>query len=127
MQCFALTLSPRFYETDAQGHINNATIAAWFEVLRTGYLQGLMRGEGNGPVNWILASVHIDYLRETFFGEDVEMRVISTKVGNSSLSLDCEMGQGDKITVSGKAVLVYIDPDSRRPSRIPDALRAKMT
>ncbi|MEM9398560.1 MAG: acyl-CoA thioesterase, partial [Pseudomonadota bacterium] len=33
---FSKTLSPRFYETDALGHINNVTIAAWFEVARMG-------------------------------------------------------------------------------------------
>ncbi len=33
MQEFATIITPRLYETDAMGHINNATIAAWFEVV----------------------------------------------------------------------------------------------
>lgn len=126
MQPFAFSISPRFYETDAQGHINNVTIAAWFEVARTRFMQNLSAGEGHGPQNWILASVHLDYLNETFFGEDVELRVVAAKAGNSSLTLSCEMSQNETPTVKGQAVLVFFDADTKRSKRIPDALRERL-
>lgn len=31
---FTLSLTPRFYETDAFGHINNTVITGWFETAR---------------------------------------------------------------------------------------------
>jgi hypothetical protein len=39
---FAITITPRLYETDAMGHINNAIIAAWFEVVRVRFLESLV-------------------------------------------------------------------------------------
>jgi acyl-CoA thioester hydrolase len=31
---FSVNITPRFYETDAFGHINNTVIAGWFEAGR---------------------------------------------------------------------------------------------
>ncbi|MEH6519338.1 MAG: hypothetical protein V7711_15280 [Pseudomonadales bacterium] len=39
LQEFAITITPRMYETDAMGYINNVTIAAWFEVVRVRFLE----------------------------------------------------------------------------------------
>jgi acyl-CoA thioester hydrolase len=123
---FAITITPRLYETDALGHINNATIAAWFEVVRVRFLESLVDGSTDIIKNWILASVHIDFVGETFYGADVTAKIVEASIGNSSFTLHTEMAQGERQTVRGKAVLVHLDPASKSPSRIPDALRAKL-
>ena len=77
----------RFYETDALGHINNASIAAWFEVARIRFLESL-GGEGSESArSWILASLQIDFIAETFYGSDVIATVTSATPGNSSLTI----------------------------------------
>jgi acyl-CoA thioester hydrolase len=123
---FAITITPRLYETDALGHINNATIAAWFEVVRVRFLESLVDGSTDIIKNWILASVHIDFVGETFYGTDVTAKIVEASIGNSSFTLHTEMAQGERQTVRGKAVLVHLDPATKSPSRIPDALRAKL-
>jgi acyl-CoA thioester hydrolase len=123
---FTITISPRLYETDALGHINNATIAAWFEVIRMRFLESLADSNEGHFKSWILASVQIDFLAETFYGSDVTGKVVEAEFGNSSFTLHCEMWQGEKKTVRGKAVLVHLDLESKAPSRIPDALREKV-
>jgi acyl-CoA thioester hydrolase len=120
---FAITITPRLYETDAMGHINNATIAAWFEVVRMRFLESLMEQSPGLAKNWILASVHIDFVGETFYGADVRASIASAEIGNSSLTLHCEMFQGDRPTVRGRSVLVHIEPSSKSPVRVPDAVR----
>ena len=121
-----LTITPRFYETDALGHINNASIAAWFEVARITFIESLEKQNAASSVNWILASLQIDFIAETFYGTDVIATVTDATAGNSSLTVSCEMTQGGKLTVRGKAVLVHLDTESKRPSRIPDSLREKL-
>lgn len=120
---YTQVIRPRFYETDAQGHINNVTIAGWFEVTRMGWMGSLGAEHVVGPRNWILASVQIDYLAETFFGSDVELKVPESTVGNSSLTVQGEMWQNAKQTMRGKAVLVHMDSETRRTQRIPEELR----
>ena len=126
MQEFAINITPRLYETDAMGHINNVTIAAWFEVVRVRFLESLVDRSPGVALNWILASLQIDFVGETFYGVDVTAKIIEARIGNSSLTMHTEMLQGGRLTVRGKAVLVHIDPQSKSPARVPDALRDKI-
>ncbi|GAB5451726.1 MAG: thioesterase family protein [Halioglobus sp.] len=126
MHKYAVTLTPRFYETDAMGHINNATITAWFEVARVGFLDQLAGKDIALTRSWILASVQIDFKSETFFGADVDIHITDASIGNTSLAVHCEMYQGGRLTVQGKAVVVFIDFDSKQPQRIPDSMREKL-
>ena len=126
MKAFAITISPRLYETDALGHINNATIAAWFEVVRVRFLESLAEDSPDIVKSWILASVHIDFVGETFYGSDVTAKITDAGIGNSSFTLHTEMVQGERETVRGKAVLVYRGPQGKSPTRIPDSLREKL-
>ena len=126
MQNFSITIAPRFYETDALGHINNASIAAWFEIVRMKFIESLAGSDPALAAHWILASVQIDFVAETFFGSDVTARVTGAEAGNSSLTVLCEMYQGEKLTVKGKAVLVYMDVQTKAPARLPDQLREQL-
>lgn len=126
MQKFSITIQPRFYETDALGHINNASIAAWFEVLRTSFLSSLGESNPDDARNWILASLQIDFKAETFYGSDVTAAITEAVVGNSSLTVTCHMSQQGGITVTGSATLVRIDGETKKPARIADNLRAEI-
>lgn len=122
MQDFAITITPRFYETDALGHINNASIAAWFELVRMQFIASIGDREGESATSWVLASLNIDFIAETFFGSDVTARVTDALAGNTSLTVISEMSQDGKLTVRGKAVLVHLDAETRAPSPLPKVL-----
>ena len=126
MQDYSVTITPRFYETDALGHINNATIVAWFEIVRVNFLEELQENDSAAAKRWILASVHVDFKAETFYGSDVIVTITDASVGNSSFTVICEMTQNDKLTVTGKAVLVYMGPEATAPTRIPDSIREQL-
>ena len=126
MPQYSLTITPRFYETDALGHINNASIAAWFEVARITFLESLADQTAASATKWILASLEIDFVAETFYGTDVVATVTGASPGNSSLKVICEMSQGGKLTVRGTAVLVHVDAVAKKPSRIGDTLRQRL-
>ena len=124
MPLFAITLSPRFSETDLVGHINNVAIAAWFEDLRVRYIHSLpIPPEVDEATSFTLASVHIDYVAETHFGSDVSLEMHKATVGNTSVRLESEMFQDGKLTARGTAVLVCWDIETRKPQRVPDSYR----
>ena len=126
MTDFTVTITPRFYETDALGHINNAVIAAWFEVARASFLESLGDGDARAPEKWVLASLKIDFVAETFYGSDVTARITRATAGNSSLTVECEMSQRGEVTVRGTAVIVHLGRAGGSPTRISDALREKL-
>ena len=80
---FAVTITPRFYETDALGHINNAAIAAWFEVARISFLESLDPGGAGAGKDWVLASIKLDFVAETYYGADVSARIVGARPGNT--------------------------------------------
>ncbi len=126
MDRFAITITPRFYETDALGHINNASIAAWFEVARVRFLESLGENKPETASDWVLANIHIDFIRETFYGSDVVAAITGAEVGNSSFTVQCEMSQAGSVTVRGRAVLVHRDPAAKKSTRVPEPLRRKV-
>ena len=125
---YRTTISPRSYELDSLGHINNAVIASWFEVGRVGFVENLTTGDVtlDAGAGWVLASVTLDYRQETFYGTDVEIQCFPVKIGNSSLHLACRMYQGDRLTVEGRAVMVHRDPEGGGGATIPAALRERL-
>lgn len=124
---FAITIRPRASETDLVGHINNTVIAVWFEELRTCYLQHLQSGENGLPVIHVtVASVTIDYLGETFFGSDVIAQLRSVTLGNTSVTMECDMFQDGRHLVRASAVLVHWDQETRRPVRIGEDYRQRI-
>ncbi|MEP4148482.1 MAG: thioesterase family protein [Halioglobus sp.] len=123
MADFTVIISPRFYETDAQGHISNVSIAGWFEAARTSLLTRVLADDISSQVQWMLANVNIDYLAETHFGSDVTIALEKISVGNSSLTMHCVMSQEGRDCVRGRAVLVNIDASTRSKRRISDELR----
>lgn len=127
MHNFSVTIEPRFSETDALGHINNASIAAWLEIVRMKFIASLYTDESYEAQSWILASLQIDFIAETFFGEDVIGRVADVEAGNTSLTVFCEMHQGGNLTVKAKAVLVFMDEKTRAPTRVPEFLRKQLS
>ncbi len=126
MSLHAITIGPRFYETDALGHINNAAIAAWFEVSRIAFLESLGESDAASAFSWVLASLQIDFVAETFYGSDVTATVTRAAVGNSSLTVVTEMTQDGRLTVRGTAILVHLDRADKKPSRIPQRLRERL-
>ena len=124
MTPFAITLSPRISETDLVGHINNVSIAAWFEDLRVRFMRSLpVPAEVNDATSFTLASVHIDYVAETHFGSEVTLEMHAVTVGNTSIKLEGELHQDGKLTARGVSVMVCWDAVTRRPQRVPDSYR----
>ena len=123
MPAYELEIVPRFYETDAQGHVSNVSIAGWFETARITFLEQLLPADMS-PGGWILASIKIDYVGETFLGAPVNAKVTRARAGRTSVTIECEMTQHGKPTVVGVAVLVHMDPQTRRPTPLPAELRA---
>lgn len=117
-----ITISPRFCETDANGHINNVAFAAWFETGRLSYLESLDERSNSSNSLWLLASVSMDYLLEVFYGEDVEVEVVAARLGRSSLQLECQMHRAEELVLKGRARVVYVGEDNKSCS-IPNSLR----
>ncbi|MDX1803410.1 MAG: thioesterase family protein [Alcanivorax sp.] len=121
---FELTLSPRFYETDAFGHVNNTVMTGWFETGREPLFrifQGQRQDPGELPL--ILARVEVDFVAQTYYGQPVTLRTAIERLGNASFVVAQQAWQNGNLVARGKAVQVHFDHATQASSPLPASLR----
>jgi len=123
---FTETIQPRFAETDALGHINNATLPVWFEQCRTPIFEMFVPGLSVKAWNLILAKVEVEYTGELFYGSDVEVKTSIAKIGNSSCVVYQEAWQNGNLCAKGNATLVHFDHQAKKSVAIPDDIRNQL-
>ena len=73
---------------------------------------------------FVLASTRIDFVGEMVWPGETRVGTIISAVGRSSMSLEQVMFQNDVLCATCSSTMVQVDPQSRRPAPISDALRA---
>ncbi len=123
---FRMTVTPRFYETDALGHINNTVMSGWFEASREPVFR-LFNPELNlDKWNLILAKVEVDYVAQTHYGHDVLLLTGIEKIGNSSFVVAQEAWQNDRLVAKGRAVQVAFNYATQKSELLTPELRAAL-
>ena len=121
---FSMTVTPRFYETDALGHINNTVLSNWFEASREPVFRLFNPTLALGEWNLILARVEIDYVAQTHYGKQVEVRSWIGRIGNSSFVVEQDAWQEGVCVARGKAVQVFFNYLTQKSEAIPAEYRA---
>ena len=120
----------RYVDTDALGHINNATYLSYFEAARAGYYAALMgtpfgTGEGAERYTFLIAEAQISYRAPGFFGEPLVTECRVSWMGRSSFGLEYRVvSDGSPIAparllADGETVQVMFDVTAQRVMRVP--------
>ena len=123
----------RFVDTDAFGHVNNATFLSYFEAARAGYYARVtgspfMTGEHGLKHTFVIAEARIAYRSPVLFGEPLLAGVRFAWVGGSSFALEyriraAKSAVGDaRIVADGETLQVMFDLDRNRVVRVPPDL-----
>jgi acyl-CoA thioester hydrolase len=117
----------RYSDTDAQGHVNNVSYAAYLETGRTtlALACGLPLGT-EATTHTVLARVEIDYLAEVHWPASLDLGLAVVKVGRSSVTVIQGIFQGDRCVAKGFEVMVMVDNATGRATPILDDLRARL-
>jgi acyl-CoA thioester hydrolase len=127
----------RFGDTDALGHVNNASYAAWTEAARLDFLLALEREAPSalghparadaapGP-GLILARIAIDFRRQVRFGEPVAVLTDVLRAGTRSFTLRQRIEAAGEPAAEATTVLVVFDYAAQRSAELPPALRAAL-
>lgn len=128
----------RFADTDALGHINNASYASWTESARLDFLASLEREGATGlrpppgldPIRkdesapgLILARLELDFRRQVRFGEPVEVLTNVSRIGARSFTLRQLIQAGGTVAAEGVAVVVVFDYREQATRAMPPGLR----
>ncbi|MBI1798264.1 MAG: acyl-CoA thioesterase, partial [Candidatus Eisenbacteria bacterium] len=119
--------SPRFRDTDAMGHINNAVYVTYLEVARQEYWRAFSREVDYRRVPFILAHVTIDFRSEALVNEALELGIRCGSIGTKSFTFEYEIREHTtgRLVVEGSSVQVCYDYDTKASRPVPDELRRR--
>ncbi len=122
---FKTIITPRIGDTDGMRHITNTALPLWFETARNDIFEIFNPTYELTYRKWNLILVHMDfnYLKQTYFGYDVEIRTYVTKVGKTSFTVLHESWQNGQLRSNGKATMVYFDFIRQESMVIPEDIR----
>lgn len=121
-------LRPRFRDTDAMGHINNAVYVTYLEVARQEYWRAFKRDDNYRVVPFIFARVEVDFRSEALMHETLELCIRCSFVGRKSFGFDYEIREStsQRLVVAAKSVQVFYDYASKTSVPCPDDMRQQL-
>jgi len=121
-------LVPRFRDTDAMGHLNNAVYVTYFEVARTAYWKALTGDKDYQKVPFILAHTTIDFRSPAFVHETLLVGIRVARIGRSSFECAYRIAEEatDRLVCDGRSVQVIFDYEKNASYPMPEDLRAKV-
>ena len=119
---------PRFRDTDAMGHINNAVYITYLEVGRQAYWARLEGNNDYRSVPFILAGVTCDFRSEANVDEVLEIALRCEWIGTKSFAFRYEIREraSRRLVIEASTVQVCYDYAAKRSFPVPDALRSKL-
>ena len=121
-------IEPRFRDTDAMGHLNNAVYITYFEIARAAYWLRLTGVRAYHQVPFILAHVEADFRSPVLMGESLQVGMRVTKLGNRSFeaSYCIETREKRRLVAEGRSVMVMFDYEKEESFPLSDELREKV-
>ncbi|KZX10173.1 acyl-CoA thioesterase [Methanobrevibacter curvatus] len=125
---FKITVIPKFGDIDGLKHVTNTILASWFESGRNDIFRFFTPDLDLSHENWklIMARTDYDFLKQMYYGYDVEIRTYILKIGNSSFTVYHEAWQQGELKVKGTAVCVHFDFIEQKSKPIPEDIRKKL-
>ena len=120
------TITPRFAETDALGHINNTVVPVWLEQARTPIFRLFTPDLDIKQWRLIIAKIEVTFWQEILYGHPVQVRTYFEKIGKSSFHVGQEVHQRDQRCAKGTSVMVHFNYDTRKSEPLPVEIRTAM-
>ena len=121
------TISTRWMDNDAYGHVNNVVYYSWFDTVVNAHLieQGALDIH-HGETIGLVVETQCNYFSSIQFPQTVEAGLRVAHMGKSSVRYEVGLFvQGEPLTAArGHFIHVYVDRATRRPATLPDKLKS---
>jgi acyl-CoA thioester hydrolase len=122
-------IATRWMDNDAYGHVNNVVYYSYFDTVVNEYLirAGVLDIEAS-PVIGLVVETQCRYFSELAFPQTVHAGLRVARLGTSSVRYEIGIFADDEQTAcaQGHFVHVYVDRKTRRPTPLPEPLRAAL-
>lgn len=115
----------RYADTDRQGHVNNAVFSSFLETGRVEFLYDPAHGIQPPGTSFVIASLHLQFLREINWPGLVHIGTGIIRIGNSSMNLVQNIYQNDQVVAHAETVVVLVDNETSKATPLSE--QAKLT
>ena len=119
-----MSLTPRWDDMDALGHINSLAYLAYMQECRVQWLAGLTLS--HNKIMPVIVNIQADYIQELVYPVTLEIIMYGSEPGNSSFLTTYEIwakNQETFLSATGYAKLVWIDIEKRKAVRLDESVR----
>ena len=116
------SLSVRWGDLDAAGHVNNSRFFTYFEQARVGWLEAALDGPLFAESGPVLAEATCDFKQPLTYPATLAIDVYATPPGRSSLKTiyDAALADTGERVATGTAVLVWVQVANGETVPVPD-------
>lgn len=120
-----ISIIPRFGETDALGHVNNASYFSYLEEARIRFFEEIGYNISSKEWNFILASTKCDFVNQGYFNQQMTINTYVSRIGTKSFQLEHDIicSQTGEIIAKANAIIVYFDFEKQKSAPIPGLLK----
>ena len=131
MYIFETSIRVRYGETDQMGYVYYGNYSLYYEVGRTEMLRSVGLSYLSMEEKGILLpvrSLNIRYIEPARYDDLLRLRVILKEMPTAKIQFHYEVYNGqNQLLNTGETTLVFVDAQTRRPRRAPQALMAALT
>lgn len=121
-----LSITTRWMDNDAYGHVNNVVYYSYFDTVVNRYLieQGVLDPQAGDTIGLVIET-QCTYFASLSFPDAVVAGLRVARLGNTSVRYEIALfrNNDEHAAAQGHFVHVYVDRESRRPVALPAALR----
>jgi acyl-CoA thioester hydrolase len=112
-------IAARWNDIDVFGHVNNAVFYELFDTIVLRLLTSAGSISRNSPYAALVAESGAKFHREVLFSDRIDVGIRCAKLGTTSLIYELGLFTAERSdsAVDGRMVHVFVDRDTRRPSR----------
>lgn len=110
-------------DIDAQGHVNNVAYVKWIQDVAVAHWFSVITEETREKYTWIVIRHEIDYKKQSFVGEEINVETWVGEPTRVSWERFTEITRGKDLLVKARSVWCLIDRETSKPTRITSKLK----
>ena len=116
----------RLTDVDHQHHVNNAIFAVLYTSIRHNFLRAHVRPLVAPTDMFAMVKITIEYQAEMHYPGEVETGILIRRFGRTSITFGQAMFKDGKCASVAEAVMVLLDPVTRRAKALPSDAAEKL-
>ena len=125
-QLARVSISVRWRDMDAMGHVNNAKYVSYLEEARVRWMLGVEGVSLSDRIVPVVAATNVNYRLPIVWPNDIVVELFVERLGNSSVTIGhriVDQQDESKLYSDGNVVVVWMDAQTGKSAPLPEAVR----